>query len=247
MTTIYSQLQKALQQEQFVILATVINGLGLGKKLLILATGKTVGSVGSSPLDEQVIAHAQTLFKQQQSSRTTFTIDQESIELFFDVYPPPPKLIIIGAVHIAMPLITFAKTLGYHTIVIDARAMFATPERVGHADELIIQWPDEALQRLTIDEATCIVTLTHDEKLDNPALEVAVQSKARYIGALGARSTHAKRVKALQEKGITAEQLARIHAPIGLNIGSQGPEEIAIAIMAEIVANRHGMRSRRGS
>ncbi|MDM8532897.1 XdhC/CoxI family protein [Anaerolineales bacterium HSG25] len=167
--------------------------------------------------------------------------DRQHVTVFVDVYPPRLKLIMVGAVHIAIPLTSFAKTLGFQTIIIDARAMFATPERFPHADQLIVQWPDEALTSMTIDEATYIVTLTHDEKLDNPALAVAVNSRARYIGALGARTTHAKRVTALKAQGISEEALARIHAPIGLNIGAVGPEEIAMSIMAEIVAVKRGM------
>jgi xanthine dehydrogenase accessory factor len=123
-------------------------------------------------------------------------------------------------------------------MVVDARSLFATRERFPHVDELVIKWPSEFLSETEIDEATYIVTLSHDEKLDNPALEVAVNSKARYIGALGSRKTHAERIKALKDKGITDEVLSRIHAPIGLNIGAVGPEEIAVSIIAEIVAVR---------
>ncbi len=238
----YDTLTQALAQQESVALVTVVAGPNIGRKLLIWSDGRRTGSLGAEPLDAQATQHALDLLVAQESGRATFSLNEETVDLFFDVHIPQPKLIIVGAVHIAIPLVTFAKTLGFYTIVIDARSMFATPDRFAHADELITQWPDDALHALPIDESTYIVTLTHDEKLDNPALKVAVGSKARYIGALGARSTHAKRVTALREMGVTEAQLARIHAPIGLNIGARGPEEIAVSIIAEIVAVRRGMR-----
>lgn len=237
---LYAQLRQAIEQEQLVALATIIQGVDIGHKLLLWPDGRTVGTLGSAELEQQVMHHATDLFARLIPGRESFTTEHETVEVFFEMFPPPPKLIIVGAVHIAIPLVTFAKLLGYRTIVIDARAIFATPERFGHADELIVQWPDDALNRLNIDEATCIVTLTHDEKLDNPALSIAVRSNARYIGALGARSTHAKRVAFLRDIGHTEAEIARIHAPIGLNIGARGPEEIAVSIIAEMVGNRHG-------
>lgn len=240
---IYETFKQALQTQQLVTLVTIVSGPNLGSKLLVWPDGRQQGSLGLPELEH--LAHTQALafMTQQQSGRATFTLSNETTaDLFFDVQIPQPKLVMVGAVHIAIPLVTFANTLGFHTVVVDARTMFATPERFAHADELITQWPDEALEAMSIDEATYIVTLTHDEKLDNPALKVAVGSKARYIGALGARSTHAKRVKALQTMGVTDEQIARIHAPIGLNIGARGPEEIAVSIIAEIVAARRGSK-----
>ena len=135
-----------------------------------------------------------------------------------------------------MALVTFGKTLGYHTVVIDPRTAFATSARFAHADRLVAGWPDTVLPTLGIDEATCVAVLTHDEKIDDPALAFVCRSPARYIGALGSRRTHAARVERLLQAGLRADEVARIHAPIGLNIGARRPEEIALAIMAEIVA-----------
>jgi xanthine dehydrogenase accessory factor len=149
-------------------------------------------------------------------------------------------MFIVGAVHIAIPLVTFAKTLGFRTVVVDARGAFATPERFAHADELIMAWPDEALEG-KLHSNSAVVLLTHDPKLDDPALKIALPSPARYVGALGSPRTHAKRLDRLREDGVPEEQLARLHAPIGLKIGANTPEEIAVSIIAEVVAARHGL------
>jgi len=147
-------------------------------------------------------------------------------------------------VHIAAALVTYANVLGFRTVVLDARTAFATPERFAHAAELIARWPADALAAQNLDEGSCVVVLTHDEKIDNPALAVALRSPARYVGALGSRKTHAKRVAALRELGLGDAEIARIHAPIGLPIAARRPEEIALSIMAEIVAvvNGEGVR-----
>ena len=186
-------------------------------------------------------ARAVQLLDAQRTERFSTSVENQWVDIFIEVHAPPPKLIIIGAVHIAIPLVTFGKTLGFRTVVLDARSAFATQGRFQHADELIIQWPADALPQMGIDENTFIVVLTHDEKIDNPALEIALQSPARYIGALGSKKTHARRVAALQEVGITESQLARLHTPIGLEIGARRPEEIAVAIIGEIVAVSNGL------
>ena len=149
-------------------------------------------------------------------------------------------LLIIGAGHIAIPLTTFAKTLNYHVTVIDARAAFATRERFPNADELIVEWPDDVLQRLDLNPSTSVAVLTHDPKFDEPTLKVVLKRDVGYVGAIGSRKTNEERAERLKQSGLTEEQVRRIHGPIGLNIGGSAPEEIALAIMAEIVATRHG-------
>jgi xanthine dehydrogenase accessory factor len=242
MAEIYQALKHSLEQGQLVALATVIAGPGLGDKLLIWPDGRTQGDLGSVALNQLVVDYTvKLLATRRDSEQVSFEVEGESIQVFVDVHPPPPRLVIVGAVHIAIPLVTFGKALGFHTVVIDARSAFATQERFGHVDELIVTWPSRALEGLNLDEGTYVVVLSHDEKLDNPALRVALESPAPYVGALGSRKTHAKRVKALKEMGVSDAQLARIHAPIGLNLGARSPEEVALAIMAEIVAVRHGV------
>ena len=239
MPALYNTFANAVNQGKLVILATIIQGPGSGRKLLLWPDGSMEGDLGTAALTDQVRERAQVAFTRQQSERFSLATGAGTVEIFLDLQADHPKLIIVGAVHIAIALVTFAKTLGFRTIVLDARSAFATPERFGHADQLLIQWPADALPGLGLDEATHLVFLTHDEKIDNPALQVALNSAARYVGALGSRKTHAKRMEALVALGVTVEQIQRIHAPIGLTIGAQRPEEIALAIMGEIVAMRN--------
>ena len=151
-----------------------------------------------------------------------------------------PHLYIVGATHIAIPLCRIAKILGYRVSVIDARRVFSTPARFPDADEITSTWPDEALGASLLDEAASVVILTHDPKFDLPALAVALKSDARYIGVIGSRATHNVRIAKLHEMGFDDDALARIHAPIGLDLGGRRPEEIALAILAEITAVRYG-------
>ncbi|HKT38214.1 MAG TPA: XdhC family protein, partial [Ktedonobacterales bacterium] len=132
-----------------------------------------------------------------------------------------------------------AKVLGYHVVVVDAREAFATRERLPDADELLVEWPDEVLARLPLTSATAIAVLTHDDKFDVPALAVALRSNVSYVGAIGSRGTRERRDARLREAGVTDEQIARIHGPIGLDLGARVPEEIALAILAQIVAVRN--------
>lgn len=243
MSELLDALSNAIKNAKLVAVATIISGSGLGHKLLIWPSGATVGSLGAPALDAQVQSRVTSLLARQSTERFSLVFEEQTLEIFAEIHAPPPKLIIVGGVHIAIPLVTFGKVLGFHTVVLDARSAFATPERFGHADQLIIQWPADALPEIGIDESTYIVVLTHDEKIDNPALELAVRSPARYIGALGSKKTHARRVAALQEMGATAEQIGRIHAPIGVEIGARRPEEIAVSIIAQVVAVMNGNAS----
>ncbi|MFB3068915.1 MAG: XdhC family protein [Acidobacteriota bacterium] len=239
-SNLHQELVHSLETEQLIALCTVIVGPGLGSKMLIWPDGQSKGDLQSADLNRQVCQHAEALFQQQKSERTSFDSDGQKSEVFIEVFPPTPRLIIIGAVHAAIPLITFAKVLGFRTTVVDPRSAFATPQRFSHADELIVKWPQEALSPSDFNEGTYLVALSHDEKLDNPALKLALESPCRYIGALGSRKTHARRVASLKEMGLTDEQLSRIHSPIGLNLGGRRPAEIAVSILAEIIALRHG-------
>jgi len=146
-------------------------------------------------------------------------------------------------VHIAVAMTSIAETLGFRTVVVDPRGVFGSDERFPHVGALVREWPDDALKRLGLSPSAAVATLTHDPKLDDPALEVALQSDAFYVGALGSRKTHEKRRRRLLERGLTEEELLRLHAPIGLSIGSRTPEEIALSVMAQIVATRNGVAS----
>jgi xanthine dehydrogenase accessory factor len=152
----------------------------------------------------------------------------------------PAQMVIVGAIHIAIPLHRLAKVLGYRVTVIDARSQFATRERFPEADEVTVAWPDEGLRKLRLDGSTALVILTHDPKFDLPALRAALASDAGYVGAIGSRKTNANRFEKLREEGFTDAQIARVHGPIGLDLGGRSAEETALAILAEVVASGHG-------
>lgn len=152
---------------------------------------------------------------------------------FIAVHNPPLRLIVVGAVHIAQPLLTIARTCGYAPTLIDPRGAFGSAARFP-GETILDDWPDEALARLAPDSRTAIVTLTHDPKLDDPAIRVALRSSAFYLGCLGSKKTHARRVERLAEAGFSEAEIARIHAPVGLDIGARSPAEIAVSVMAEI-------------
>lgn len=162
-------------------------------------------------------------------------IENETQELFIQPFSRPLRMIVIGAVHIAQSLVRLASQCAYEVVLVDPRQAFCNQERFPDT-QISNDWPDVALQKLDPDQRTAIVTLSHDPKIDDPALEIALASKAFYIGALGSRRTHASRLERLTEKGFPAEEQERIHAPVGMDIGAQSPAEIAIAIMAEITA-----------
>jgi xanthine dehydrogenase accessory factor len=159
--------------------------------------------------------------------------------LFVQVFNPPLRMTIVGAVHIAQALVPMAALAGYDVTVVDPRRAFATDERFPNT-HVTTEWPDEALEKIKPDRRTAIVTLTHDPKLDDPALQVALKSEAFYIAALGSRKTHAARLKRLTEAGFDDAALARIHGPAGLSIGALSPAEIALSILAEATAVLHG-------
>jgi len=159
---------------------------------------------------------------------------------FVEPYRRAAHLVIIGAIHIAIPLHRLAKLMGYRVTVIDARAKFATRERFPEADELVVAWPDEAMAKIRLDPATYVVILTHDPKFDLPALRSVLGKDVGYIGAIGSRKTNQNRFDKLRAEGYTEEQLSRVHGPIGLDLGSRGAEETALGIIAEVTAERYG-------
>lgn len=249
MSGLFEELRDQLDQEKGVALATVVRGAEhVGAKLLVFPNKTAHGTLGLPQLDAQVIEDAERAIWKSNAQTHTYTIEDEkgeplSFDVFIEGFPPPPSLIIVGAGHIAIPLTTFAKTLNYRVVVIDARSAFATRERFPHADELIVEWPDEVLEKMDLNPSTYVAVLTHDPKFDEPTLKVVLSRNVGYVGAIGSRKTSQERAERLKRQGVTDEQLRRIHGPIGLNIGATSPEEMALAIMAEIVATRHGKDS----
>jgi xanthine dehydrogenase accessory factor len=210
--------------------------------------GRTALTDGQSVLagdwDAELFEAGHELLHEAITSRKTgryeLELEGDALELFIDVLLPSPTLIMIGGVHISVALSRMANTLDYRSVVIDPRKSFASPDRFPDVDELIQRWPQEGLEGAGIDASTAIAVLTHDPKIDDPALLIALRSPAFYVGALGSRATHIKRVERLREAGLTDEELARLRAPIGLDLGGRTPEEIALAILAEITAERYG-------
>jgi len=225
-----------LEREEAVVLATVISGTGLGDRILVRRSGESTGTLGSGEFDGAVVERALALLPGPATERSSIKTGDSTRDLFIEVLAPRKKLVIVGAVHIAIPLVTFARELGYRTYVIDPRQAFATKERFPHADELMAEWPHKVFDKIGIGEGTSVAVLCHDYKIDVPALKAALQSPARYVGVLGSRKTHARRVEKLIEAGVSSEAIDRIHAPIGLKLGGRRPAEIAIAIIAEIIA-----------
>ncbi len=158
---------------------------------------------------------------------------EEDGQTFVAIHNPPLRMAVVGAVHIAQPLMQMARLAGYDATLIDPRETFGAAARFP-GETISNDWPDEALDDFGLDARTCVVTLTHDPKIDDPAIETALRSDVFYLGSLGSKRTHAKRVDRLTEKGFTADQIGRIHAPVGLDIGAKSPAEIAISVMAEI-------------
>ncbi len=214
----------------------------LGSELLLREDGAQAGTL-SAVLDAAALIEMQRALHSGKSKCVPIeSAAGERIELFLDVLLPPATLIIIGGVHIAVPLCALAGTLGYRTVVVDPRRAFGSAERFPHVDQLLTAWPDAALATLGINTNTAIALLTHDPKLDDPGLLLALPSAAFYVGALGSAATNAKRRQRLLDAGLAPAVLDRLHAPIGLDLGGRSPEEIALSIMAQVVSARHARK-----
>lgn len=240
-TNLYDELKAAVAAFSPAAVATVVRGQPLGAKLLILPDGIR-GGLGSAELEQRVISDARDLLASEKSETRSYPVSGQSdpVDVFIEAFPPPPTLLIFGAVHVAQALTRLAKTLGFRVIVSDARAKLATPERFPEADRIIQAWPDDALRELSIEPNTYVAILTHDPKFDEPALLGTLETSARYIGAVGSRKTNRDRRERLRAAGVPEASMARIRGPIGLDIGAETPDEMAISIMAEIIAIRHG-------
>jgi xanthine dehydrogenase accessory factor len=238
---VFRRLKDALEADRLAILATVLSGPGAGRQLLVEPGGASLGDLGSAGLDEQVRSRVTELVSSLRSAKVALPAGSETVEVFLEVHAPRPQLVVVGAVHVAIPLVSLARALGFRTVVIDPRGTFATRERFPHVDRLCVEWPEEAFRDVRLDQGTYVAALSHDPRIDVPALRLALRSPARYVGALGSRKTQAKRAAALEREGVPPEAIARIHSPIGLDLGGRRAEEIALAVMAEVVAVSHGI------
>ncbi|HSJ89884.1 MAG TPA: XdhC family protein [Anaerolineales bacterium] len=227
----FDVLRAAWTAESLSVHGTFIRGSDaqLGREFLIQEDGSLIGNDHAS---KDILELAKETLGQGKSRRVA--LDHET-EIFLELVAPPPTLIAVGGVHITVALVSLAKTMGFRTVLIDPRAVWGNQERFPNVDQLIQAWIPDAFQRVKITSSTAVVMLTHDPKLDDPALKIALKGPAFYIGALGSKTTNAKRRERLLDDGLSESQLSRLHAPIGLDIGAETPEEIALAIMAEVV------------
>lgn len=235
----YPLLREAVVKGQAVVLVSVIAGADdiLGKEWAWIE-GKGFVSSGKDALDQTVQKLAEEALKNGKPQRIEITSPMQAT-LFIDVMLPPPTLVAVGGVHVSIALVQMAHLLGYRTVVVDPRRTFASQERFPQADHLLHVWPDEAFRQQPLTTSSAVAVLTHDPKIDDPALIIALKSPAFYVGALGSKRTQALRRERMIEAGITPEQYARLHGPIGLNIGARTPEEIALSILAEVTQIRN--------
>ena len=215
----------------------------LGRKLTRLSEGRSVGSI-APPIDSRIVEEGDRLLRTGGTTVVDLPWRNEQARVFVEAFRPPPDLVIVGATHTAVSLCRMAAEVGFQVTVIDARSALATPERFPDAHRLIRAWPDEALAQVSLGDHSSLVVLTHDPKFDVPALAFVLRSQARYIGAQGSRVTHEGRKRQLRRQGFDDEDLARIRAPIGLDIGSRTPAELAIAILAEVQAVQYDRAER---
>ncbi len=227
-----ARLLPIIESEERAVLFTVVEGEPLGADLLVTEAGETFGQ-GPGELADRVGGLLR-------KGRNTLLDLDDGRKVFAEIYGPAPRLLVIGAVDTAEALCAAAKQLGWRTIVADARAKFATRERIPSADELLVAWPQDAIEQVLPDYQTAVVVLTHDDKFDVPAIQGALATEAFYIGALGSRRNQERRRERLLEAGVEEHALERVSGPTGLDIGADSPAETALSVLGEILATRAG-------
>ena len=231
MSAVFGRLAQAIEREERAVLFTVIEGDPLGAHMLVLEDGERLGD----ELPEELAAQAGELIR----DHTNRILELQDGKVFAEIYAPPPRLLVYGAVDTAESLAKLAGQLGWQAIVADARTKFATRERIPSASEIIVAWPEETIAQVAPDHATAVVVLTHDDKFDVPALKAALETDAFYVGALGSRRNQERRRGRLLESGVDESELERISGPCGLDLGAESQPETAISILAEIIAVRN--------
>jgi len=204
--------------------------------LVVTRDGRLDGPLGSTEADSALVAEALATLERGVSA----TVELSGVAHFIEVFPVRPRLVMVGGVPVAMVLARLARELGYETVVIDGRAAFATRERFPDVDRLVLGWPDEVADEIGLGPADAVAVLSHDPKFDEPAIADALRRGCRYVGAIGSRRTQRARRERLQGQGLGKDELSRLRGPIGLDLGGREPAEVALAIMAEVVAARHG-------
>jgi xanthine dehydrogenase accessory factor len=244
---LFAELAAAMRASRPVALATIIEGPGAGAKLLVAPDETPIGSLGDPELDRVAARDAQGELAAGMTRVRHYGPHGEArmndVMVFIESFVPPPQMVIFGAVDFSAALLRVAKVLGYRVTVCDARPVFATRARFPMADDVIVEWPNRLLDRIgpTLSPRDAICVLTHDIKFDVPAIVSALATEVGYIGAMGSRRTHQERTTHLREAGVDDAGLARVHAPIGLDIGARTPEETAVSVCAEIISARNAL------
>lgn len=242
-TPVLGQVFASLRADEPVAVATVVDGAPLGCQLAVWRD-RAEGSLGNEGLDVAVTDDARGMLAQGQTGTRHYgprgERRQDEVAVFVQAYTPPPQMLVFGAIDFAAAVARIGVFLGYHVTLCDARPVFATRKRFPEAHEVVCEWPHKFLDRTPTDGRAVICVLTHDPKFDVPVLEVALRRPAAYIGAMGSRRTHDDRLRRLREAGLTDDELARLHSPVGLDVGARTPEETAVSIAAEIIQTRWG-------
>ena len=235
---------ESIARQEPVAVATIVRGPHFVGRHLLVRPGHSEGSRGTERLDHTVREDASGMLAAGATGLLHYGPDGERLGEGLDVFvasqAPPAQMFVLGASDVSAVLVRVGKILGFRVTVCDARPVFATRQRFPGADEVVVDWPHRWLEKQPIDERTAIAVLTHDPKFDVPALTVALRTNAGYVGAMGSRRTHAERLVRLKAAGLTDDELSRLHAPIGLDLGARTPEETAISIAAEIIKERRG-------
>ena len=246
MAELFDALRAAIAADEPVALATLVEGPGVGRKLLVRLSGEPEGDLGDPELTRVVARDARGELEAGRSALRHYGARGEArhseVSAFIESFAPPPRMLVFGAVDFTAALVRVAKGLGYRVCVCDARQVFATRARFPSADEVACEWPQELLARLgpSLGPRDAVCVLTHDPKFDVPAVVAALATRAGYIGCMGSRRTHERRLERLREAGVGEAELRRVMAPIGMDLGARTPEETAISICAEIIALRAG-------
>ena len=236
MVTPLEAIEEILLSESFGSVITFVSGPETGQKAVLSADGAVVAGAMPRDIAADLVADALALMSHEQHR----SLEYGDRAVFIETLAPPPDLIVFGAVHIGQSLAAFASQMGYRVTVVDSRGAFATEERFPMAERILVGWPDQLMDQLSLDRRTWIVVLTHDQRHEDPVLEAALKSDVRYIGTMGSRRTHGLRLERLRSKGFTDADLDRIHGPVGLDIGAETPQEVAVSILAEMTMVRYG-------